>query len=357
MDVSLWQHDLPDLPRFPTLCGDLRCQVAVVGAGMTGLLTAFALRERGFDAVVLEADLPGSGATARATGSITVSNGLFFRALRDTLGTELAGRYARRQEEAVARFETLTQRLSISCGFRRLPFVLYDRKKTRALKEEWNAAHQAGIDVRWVSSSQLPFPVAGAVVFPRQACFHPMQFLYGLIPHLRIFAHSPVTDLRGGILYTPQGRVAADHIVVTAPLPFLPPPRRALRFEQSCALALEGVPALHALYQEAEHDVLSLRPHADGLLLSGRVRTVVPAPLSDPLEHLHQTARALFPQCRVTAAWGGCETGQRGTIPFVNAYVGRRADLYLAAGFSGWSMTAAMTASQFISDRIAQVIG
>ena len=45
---SLWQSTAK-LPRFPSLHGDIRTDVLIIGGGMAGLLTAYFLRQRGVD--------------------------------------------------------------------------------------------------------------------------------------------------------------------------------------------------------------------------------------------------------------------------------------------------------------------
>ncbi|HMG50356.1 MAG TPA: FAD-binding oxidoreductase, partial [Inquilinus sp.] len=54
--------------RFPSLDGDLRCDVLVVGGGYTGLSAAIELRERGLDVVLVEAKRVGWGASGRNGG-------------------------------------------------------------------------------------------------------------------------------------------------------------------------------------------------------------------------------------------------------------------------------------------------
>ena len=49
---SIWSEET--IEKYPTLQGEKNAQVAVIGGGMAGLLTAFFLKQKGVDAVVLE---------------------------------------------------------------------------------------------------------------------------------------------------------------------------------------------------------------------------------------------------------------------------------------------------------------
>lgn len=57
-------------PAYPPLEGDTRCDVAVVGAGFTGVSAALSLVERGYDVVLLEANRVGWGASGRNGGQL-----------------------------------------------------------------------------------------------------------------------------------------------------------------------------------------------------------------------------------------------------------------------------------------------
>jgi hypothetical protein len=62
--------DSPDAPEpLPSLEGERRCRLAVVGGGFTGLWSALLAAERGEDVALLEADRCGWGASGRAPPS------------------------------------------------------------------------------------------------------------------------------------------------------------------------------------------------------------------------------------------------------------------------------------------------
>ena len=68
-EISPWLRAPENLQ--PPLEASLRTDVVVVGAGLTGLSTALALRAQGADVAVLEQDFAGSGASGRNAGHLT----------------------------------------------------------------------------------------------------------------------------------------------------------------------------------------------------------------------------------------------------------------------------------------------
>ena len=55
---------------YPRLEGEHSCDIAVVGAGFTGVSTALALSERGYDVAIVEANRVGWGASGRNGGQL-----------------------------------------------------------------------------------------------------------------------------------------------------------------------------------------------------------------------------------------------------------------------------------------------
>jgi glycine/D-amino acid oxidase-like deaminating enzyme len=67
---SLWAAATPAGPALPALEGTIETEVAVIGAGFTGLSTAIHLREAGIPCIVAEAAEPGWGASGRNNGQV-----------------------------------------------------------------------------------------------------------------------------------------------------------------------------------------------------------------------------------------------------------------------------------------------
>lgn len=96
---SIWSQTC-SIGRRPPLRGHLKTQAAVVGAGMAGVLTAYALQQAGLSVVVLEADRIAGGQTQNTTAKITSQHGLIYSRLIQSFGEETARRYAKANQDA-----------------------------------------------------------------------------------------------------------------------------------------------------------------------------------------------------------------------------------------------------------------
>lgn len=74
---SIWTQTCNHRKKRPALDRQIEADVAVIGGGMAGILTAWQLEQAGVRTVVLEADQIGQGQTKNTTAKITVQHGLF----------------------------------------------------------------------------------------------------------------------------------------------------------------------------------------------------------------------------------------------------------------------------------------
>ena len=240
--MSIW-HKSVTLPEFPPLSGDESAEVAIIGGGMAGLLTAHFLRERGIRALVLEAGRICSGQTGRTTAKITSQHDLIYASLIDRLGEDAAAQYARANEAAIADYARMIEEGRIACDFTRCDAFLYSRTEAAPLEQEAQAASRLGIAADFTRESELPFEIAGAVRFREQARFHPLKFLRAIVDGLDIRENTCVLSVEDDRIHTDRGTVKAEHIVFACHYPFVNAPGfyfARMHQERSYVLALEN---------------------------------------------------------------------------------------------------------------------
>lgn len=218
-------------PPASCLTGEAEADVAVVGAGITGAVTALRLAEAGLKVVVLEARSAGEGNTGRSTGNLyaTVSSGL--AKLRGKWDDEKAALAISARAAAIDWIEETATRLGIDCALRRVPLHQCVLNAGSDAHEQLRAEHEAalglGLQAEWGESvGGWPLSPAGVSSLPRQAHFNPYRFVAGLMAALRqrgvaIHEHSRVTDIDAseGLVITREGRVRARHIVLATHTP------------------------------------------------------------------------------------------------------------------------------------------
>jgi len=223
--TSLWEATAA-MPRYAPLQGEVRTDVAIVGAGITGITTALLLAERGRRVMVLEKETVASGETGNTTSHITEAIDARYHYIRRHYSKEEAKLVAEASRAAIEKIAELVRRFSIDCHFRRVPGYLYTekRKYVAELKNEAAAAREAGLGAQYVTEVPLPFETRGAVLWPDQAQFHPREYLAALAGRaaaagVQIYERSFVTKIGEGFVETEHGRVNADHVFMATNVP------------------------------------------------------------------------------------------------------------------------------------------
>lgn len=341
---SIWSKEV-EIPRREPLDGNLFTEAAVIGAGMTGILTAYFLQEIGFHVVVLEADRIGSGQTKNTTAKITSQHGLIYDGLIKKLGERKAELYAKANEEAITEYEKLIEKHQIECHFEKLPSYLYSTEKEECLKREAEAAAKLGIKATFTKETKLPFSVCGAVRFEEQAQFHPLEFIKEISKDLMIYEQTKVLKVKKNRIMTNRGTVRADHIVFATHYPILNVPGfYFLRQHQdrSYVVALEKAEPLDGMYYSIDEDGLSLRSEGNVLLLGGGAHRTGKA----------EEAAKYFPDSKIAAKWSAQDCVTHDGLPFVGRYSLFRPDWYVATGYKKWGMTTSMIAARILCDSI-----
>lgn len=351
---SLWSKSVTIPPR-PPLRGDIEADVAVIGAGLAGVLTAYFLQEKGLKTVVLEASRIGSGQTKNTTAKITSQHGLIYGKLIKDFGLEKAKQYAMANEKAIASYEKLIYDLNIPCDFEKRPSYIYSINNEQALLDETQAARDLGLDAQFVTELDIPIKVIGAVRFNNQAQFHPLKFLKAVSDTLTIYEQTQVTDIKEHTLICEGGCVQAKYIVMATHFPFINTPGyyfMRMHQERSYAIALENVPLPEGMYLSIDSGGLSIRTSGTALIVGGGSHRTGEAHLKNQYDLLRADARQLYPNAKEVAAWSAQDCIPIDGVPYIGRFSAATPDLYVATGFKKWGMTTSMVAATLLTDAI-----
>ncbi len=343
-DLSLWLDTCDDdLTPRESLPGDLDVDVAIVGAGYTGLWAAYylAVADPSLRIAVLEAEIAGFGASGRNGGWCSA----LFPASKDAVARahDRDGAIALQHAmiDAVAEIARVTSAEGIDAHWAKggtvaLATAPSQVERLRAYVAEENA--WGFTEERWLDASSAraligASGVLGGAYTPHCAAIHPGRLVRGLARAVErrgatIFERTPVSAIRAGAAVTPAGTVRAP-IVVRATegyTPSLAGHRRTVVPVYSLVIATEPLPASfwdevgwrnRETVTDGRHLLIYAQRTADDRIVFGgrgapyhfgsRVR---PAFDREPavFAELSTVLGSLFPgarDARITHRWGG----------------------------------------------------
>jgi len=379
-----------DLTPRPPLPSDLDVDVAIVGAGYTGLWTAYYLARSDpkLRIAVLEKEIAGFGASGR--------NGGWCSALFAASKEKVAARHGREAAVALQRelFNTVDEigKVTAEEGMD----VHYDKGGTLAfatspahverLREEIQDERRWGFgeeDHRWLGPEEAAGRIAvresrGAAFTPHCAALHPARLVRGLARAVerrgvKLFEDTAAVDLGPGGVRTLHGRVKAE-IVVRATegyTPTLPGFERAVIPVYSLMIATEPLPesfwsevgwSRRETLTDGRHLIIYAQRTADGRIAFGG--RGAPYHFGSRIEdrfdrepwvfaELRRSLVGLFPQAtsaRITHAWGGPLGIARDWYSSVG--LDRRRGLAWAGGYVGDGVGTSNLAGRTLADLI-----
>ncbi|HEV7459991.1 MAG TPA: FAD-dependent oxidoreductase [Solirubrobacteraceae bacterium] len=365
----LWFADVPSTDH-PPLRGELTADVAVLGAGITGLLVAYALTRAGARVVVLEARKVGSGATGHTSAKLTSLHGLAYSGLVRRVGRERAAAHAAANEHGIGAIAEIAGELGLDCDLRQRDNYTYapDRDGLDAVEREAEVARELGLAAEFTTEVPLPLGAAGAVRVRNQAEFHPQKFLVGLAAWLAehgcpVHEQSRATGVRQGApctVRTPDASVTADRVVVATHLPMLD---RGLFFARShpersyvVASPLRG-PGPDGMFLSTEGPAHSIRthPYAGGemLLVGGEGHKVGQGGPTEPrYERLAAWAALNFDVGAPRFRWSAQDHVPADKLPMIGRLWPLSDRIFTATGYGKWGLAQAAAAAEILRDLV-----
>lgn len=229
---NCWWDETCDAPEWPAYDTLPAVNVAIIGAGFTGLSAALHLAERGVSVAVLDAQQPGWGASGRNGGFCCIGGSKLSEAkLAKIHGAEKAQEFHQAEMDAVTLVAGLLKRLGIDADTHsdgETQFAHRPRDVEELRRRADTIARIYDIEPRLIEQKDLAAngmdgPFFGALTSPLGFALNPRKYVVGLAQAAaragaKLFAHSPVGDIspsQGGYRLTIQDReLRAEKVII-----------------------------------------------------------------------------------------------------------------------------------------------
>ncbi|AQW26070.1 FAD-dependent oxidoreductase [Clostridium perfringens] len=353
---SVWSESCKFRKR-EALNKDIKTDVLVIGAGIAGILTAYMLKQKGREVVLIDAAEIASGNTKNTTAKITSQHDLIYSKLIAEFGEEKARQYAKANELAIKKYKEIIEDKRIECDFEEKPAYVYSLNEVDVLKEEVEAAKKLGIDAEFVQEANLPFKINGAVKFNNQAQFNPLKFLKGISNELVIYENTRALEIKENLVVTSGGNITAKNIVVATHYPIMNAPGyyfMKMHQERSYVLALENTSEIDGMYIDLNKEGYSFRTYNNLLLLGGISHRTGENEEGGSYDELRKVVKKLYPKAKEKYYWSAQDCMTIDGIPYIGRYSNETPNIYVATGFNKWGMTSSMVSAMIISDMILE---
>ncbi|MCK0197972.1 FAD-binding oxidoreductase [Ancylobacter sp. 6x-1] len=370
------------VPALPALKDSLSCDVAVIGAGISGAFIAEHLASLGQRVVVVDRERPGFGSTVASTAMLLWEIDRRLVELADLYGFERAATLYRRSHAAVAGLAGLVRERGIACGLRARTSLYLAAQDIGAaqLRAEHAARQRAGLPGTYLDAATLfsTFGIAreGAILSGDSADADPLLLAHGLLAAAaahgaRIFAGEAVayeSHRSGARIGLVDGHEIEAKAVVLATGYVMPDIVRSDLQSTGASWALAtppqppgGVWPGEPLVWEACETYLYARSTVGGRIVIGgededghadREQRLALAP--DKVRALLDGLAGLRPEAlaRAELVWSGAFSRTSDGLPLIGE-VPDNPHIYAAYGYGGNGITFSFLASRLLARMIA----
>lgn len=365
--MSSYWIDTSKQTNYPKLNSNISTDICIIGGGITGIATAYMLKDSGLNITLLEASEIAMGVSANTTAKITSQHGLFYDYLLKSYGFDIAKRYLDSNEEAINTIKNIVKKENIDCNFENEDSYVYTCSKNyvQKIKDETSAVKFLGLDAKLVTETSLPFDIKAGICFPNQAKFHIRKYILGILPSLskiNIFEHSRVTNIKAqnGLykVFANEHTVNCKYVIMATHYPIKNFPGMyflKMYQDKSYVIAVDTKkPLFNGMYISAEEPIISFRT-ADNLLLvggSGHKTGNTNIDLDKSYLNLENYIKGFYPDAEVKYKWTTEDCISLDKIPYIGKFSKLFDNIYVATGYKKWGMTTSHVAAKIISDDI-----
>lgn len=369
--------DETPLPQFPTLDRHHEVDVAIIGAGLTGLTAAILLKRAGLRVAVLERRRVGGVDTGCTTAHLTAVIDTDLSSLASAFGRDHAQAIWDAGFAAIDQIDTLAAELDIDCDFSWVPGFRHAAPEldgdelahaAEQLRAEAALARELGFDVDEVATTPLVDRPGWRI--ENQALFNPRKYLRGLLeridgdgsfvfescdvqfgdgdrlicgdytiraPHVFVATHNPLTGRQG----TAEAAILQTHLALYTSYAMaarVPPP-----LDTALAAYWDTADPYH--YMRVDRDDEGVR-----LIVGGEDhKTGQEADTRARFASLEAWLQRLVPSASVTHRWSGQVISTPDGLPFIGEVAPKQ---HIATGFAGNGMTFGTLSAMIVRDAI-----
>ena len=363
MNDSYWIKHTNKHKQYPSIDHDLTANIVIVGAGLSGLSTAYYIRNAAKDVIVLESDQIGYGASGRNTGKLTFQHGLLYHTLMESYDKIFAQRYYQAQIDAMISIKAIIEEHRIDCEYQSSDALLYtnDATKIAQLQDEYQAYLDLEIPCEFLRSTTKPIPMEAGILVHDQAKFNPYSYCLGLSDvldqdNVPIYEHSPLSDMtttdHGYELMVNDHIVTANKVVFTCQFPFIDqmhlyftrmrPVQESLAYahlkqKETSAMMINIEQPMHSANLFDDHIVMAGNPHKSG---QGSWQAH---------EDYKKSLYSIYPIQEIEEEWSNEDYFTFDHLPLIGKLDKHNDDLYFATGYRGWGNTTSNMAAKILS--------
>lgn len=361
---SLWLRGIKTT-KEPKLDKNIEVDVLIIGGGITGLTTAYHLKDTDLSVCIVDQDKVGHGVSLKTTGKLNYLQEVIYSKIENEYSYEHAVLYYKSQRHAIKIVKDIVENEKIDCNFERATSYVFTDKEEEAktLIKERSILESIGEKVEEHYTVDERIKSVYAISVTNTAVFHPLKYLIALkdicLKHnIKIYESTKIYDIKKEkefyMCKTNEYEIKAKKVVLACHYPFfiLPFFMPIKTYIEKSYITASKVPTNErTTYITSKNPTKSIRYHEDinnyFIYLSNSHKICNHL---DEKENFDKTIEEVNKmKLKPEYVWSNVDIMTYDSIPFIGEI---KQNLYIGTGYNTWGMTNGTIAGLIISDLI-----
>lgn len=360
-NISIWKEETKTRGLNNQLENNLKCDILIIGGGITGLSTASYLSHTNKKVVVIDKTTIGKGVTANSTGKLTIMQDVMYSKIMNVCNFDTAYNYYKSQKCALKLVDNMINKYEIDCDYQVSPSITFAQniEEIVELEKEEKFYNMAKIKYKRVTELENGLPISYGIKMDAMHVFNPLKFLIGLkkkLKDIKIYENVMATDLKKscGIyrVTTNKGVIYSKKVVVATHYPFFIKPgfipfRTHIEKSYLLAATVDDVYKFNAINSGSK--VTSIRYYHNYMIMANNSHTTTD---KDNYRKNFKLSCDKFTNCfkgLIVYAWSNHDVMTNDYLPYIGE-IDR--NLFMATGYNKWGLATGVLAGKIISDKI-----
>lgn len=178
---SIWKYNIRKR-ALNKLDKNITTDILIIGGGISGLTTAYFLRNSKYKVTLIDKDICGHGVSANTTGKLTFMQDLIYSKLSSNFNEEVALKYLNSCKDAIRIVKNIVSRNNIDCNLENVSSYVFtnDINKIENFKKEEEFYNKNNIKYKVVSKLPNNLGVKYGIKINYGCVFHPVKYLMGI---------------------------------------------------------------------------------------------------------------------------------------------------------------------------------
>ena len=369
INKSIWLKGIKN-KKGNTLKDSVETDILIIGGGITGMTTAYFLKNSKLKVTLVESNKIASGQSSKATGKLTYLQGLLLNKIESIYDTETVIKYINSQKEAIDIVKDIIIENNIKCDYESNNSYTFTFKNSGIdkLKNIEKIFKKANIKYKNTQTLPIKYPCKYTIKVDDTAVFNPVKYILGLKEILEdkinIFENTKVQEieLKDGFYIVKCGKnsIKAKKVVIACHYPFFVNPyffpfKTGLRKGYLCASKISKAKRFNAISED--DNVHSIRYHSDSkdyIIFAGEERDIGSNIDNEgKYDNLFWNVKSRLSE-DIKYYWSNFDIVTNDFLPIIGFLNEDDNSLLIGTGYNSWGMTNGTLAGKILGDLILE---